>query len=174
MFSFQQFYTHFIPVTAVGHHRMNAGVIPAGKDCHGHTGICCPLQLPADLADLLVCSCPKKNFGNTQLISLLLLLCVTGIFIRILPRSTGTLSARARRLQTKTSKWWTESHCEMNVLNLLMVWKEPSGVTASVTRAAHQAATSSKMLKHHILVPGNFYKKTLQWSQFYHNPIRKN
>lgn len=151
MFSFQQFYTHFIPVAAVGHHWVNTGIIPAGKDCHGHTGIRCPLQLPVDLGYLLVCSCPKKNFRNAQPISIFFLLCVTGIFIRFLPRRTRTLSARARRLQTKTKNWFTKSHCEMNVLNLLMVCKAPSGIAGSVTRAAK----TSKMLKHHILVPGN-------------------
>lgn len=124
LLSFQQFYTHFIPVTTVGYHWMNTGIIPAGKDCHGDTGIHCPLQLPADLGYLLVCSCPKKNFGNTQPISIFFLLCVTGIFIRFFSRRTGTLSARARRLQTKTKKWLTKSHWEMNVLNLLMVWQE--------------------------------------------------
>lgn len=102
LFSFQQFHTHFIPVTAVGHHWMDTGVIPAGKDCHGDTGICCPLQLPADLGYLLVCSCPKKNFGNA--IFIFFLLCVAGIFISFFSWRTGTLSARARRLQTKTKK----------------------------------------------------------------------
>lgn len=104
MLPFQQFYTHLIPVTAVGHLGVNTGVIPAGQDCHGDTGIRCPLQLPDDLGYLLVCSCPKKNFGNPQPISVFFLLCVTGIFLRSFPRRAGTLSAGARRLQTKTRK----------------------------------------------------------------------
>lgn len=55
----------------------------------------------------------------------------------------------------RQKKLFTISYSEMNVLNLLLVWEVPSGIAGSVTTAALQAARSSKMLKHHIVVPRN-------------------
>lgn len=125
MFSFQQFYTHFVPVTATtGYYWMDTGIIPARKNCHGDTGIRCSLQLSGNLGYLLVCSCSKKDFGNERPISIFFLLCVTSIFISFFSRRTGTLSARTRRLQPKTKKRLTKSRGEMNLLNLLMVYLE--------------------------------------------------
>lgn len=125
MFSFQQLYTHFIPVTTtIGYRWMNTGIIPARKNCHGDTGISCSLQLSGDLGYLLVCSCSKKYFGNERLISIFLLLPVTSIFISFFSRRTGTLSARARRLQPKTKKRLTKSYCKMNMINLFMLYLE--------------------------------------------------
>lgn len=125
MFSFQQFHTHFVPVTTTArHHWMNTGIIPARKNCHRDTGIRCSLQLSGNLGYLLVRSCSKKYFGNEWPISIFFLLWVSIIFISFFSRRTGTLSARARRLQPKTKKKLTKSHYKMNMLNLLTVYLE--------------------------------------------------
>lgn len=103
MFSFQQFYTFFVPVATTGHPRMNASMIPARKNCHTGARVCRPSQLSSNLSYLLVCSSSKIYFGDEWLSSIFLPLCITSIFTIFFWR-TGTLSTKDGRLQPEQDK----------------------------------------------------------------------
>lgn len=93
VFGLEQFLAALVAVGMRRHFRVDAGVISAGQDGHGHSGVHGALQLVGHLSDLLVRASAKVDLGDVAL----------AVFVLwpVLVDSTRALGAGFRSLETK-------------------------------------------------------------------------
>ena len=71
----EQFLAALVAVGVRHHLWVDAGVVTAGEDGHGHAGVEGALELVGDLGDLLVGARAKEDFGDFLFAIFLFVLC---------------------------------------------------------------------------------------------------